>query len=199
MSALVSACIANLFAAFKGNENKKLMETDGITERLGSVGNQFAVTTILGFFMSIPLVIAKGEAAKFGQFVELFKSTPTLSANLIASGLWFYGYNELSTMTLKKTGAVTQSVANTFLESHSILSSCSDAESELEEFCFTPSLISFLPRRSKYTSNADDNSCIISGTYCFRGFSLHCALIWECQLEFVRLLLLYCTRQRLIL
>ena len=25
----------------------------------------------------------------------------------------FYGYNELATMTLKKTGAVTQSVANT--------------------------------------------------------------------------------------
>lgn len=113
MSALVSACIANLFAAFKGNENKKLMETEGLTERMGSVGNQFALTTILGFFMSIPLVIVKGEGAKFGQFMELFKTTPVLSANLIASGLWFYGYNELSTMTLKKTGAVTQSVANT--------------------------------------------------------------------------------------
>ena len=29
------------------------------------------------------------------------------------SALWFYGYNELSTATLKKTSAVTQSVANT--------------------------------------------------------------------------------------
>lgn len=29
------------------------------------------------------------------------------------SGLWFYGYNECATLTLKKTGAVTQSVANT--------------------------------------------------------------------------------------
>ena len=29
------------------------------------------------------------------------------------SALWFYGYNEVATMTLKKTGAVTQSVANT--------------------------------------------------------------------------------------
>jgi hypothetical protein len=28
-------------------------------------------------------------------------------------GLWFYGYNELATMTIKKTNAVTQSVANT--------------------------------------------------------------------------------------
>jgi solute carrier family 35 protein E1 len=113
VSALVSACIANLFAAFKGNENKKLMETEGLKERMGSVGNQFALTTILGFLMSVPFVVVKGEAAKFGQFVELFKTNPILSANLIASGLWFYGYNELSTMTLKKTGAVTQSVANT--------------------------------------------------------------------------------------
>lgn len=113
VSALVSACIANLFAAFKGNENKKLMETEGLKDRMGSVGNQFALTTILGFLMSIPFVFLKGEGAKFGQFVELFKNTPVLSANLIASGLYFYGYNELSTMTLKKTGAVTQSVANT--------------------------------------------------------------------------------------
>lgn len=112
VSALVSACIANLFAAFKGNENKKLMETEGLKERMGSVGNQFALTTILGFLMSIPLVLFK-EGAKMGQFVEIFKTNPAVSANLIASGLWFYGYNELATMTLKKTGAVTQSVANT--------------------------------------------------------------------------------------
>lgn len=112
VSALISACIANLFAAFKGNENKKLMETSGLKERMGSVGNQFALTTILATLMSVPLVYFK-EGHKFGEFISLFKSTPILSANLIASGLWFYGYNELATMTLKKTGAVTQSVANT--------------------------------------------------------------------------------------
>ena len=111
-SALISACIANLFAAFKGNENKKLMETEGLKDRMGSVGNQFALTTILGFLMSVPLVLAK-EGNKLGQFVDMFKTTPALKMNLIASGLWFYGYNELATMTLKKTGAVTQSVANT--------------------------------------------------------------------------------------
>lgn len=33
--------------------------------------------------------------------------------NLLYSGLYFYGYNELATMTIKKTNAVTQSVANT--------------------------------------------------------------------------------------
>ena len=34
-------------------------------------------------------------------------------AGLIASGMAFYLYNELATMTIKKTGAVTASVANT--------------------------------------------------------------------------------------
>merc|ERR1719246_354289 len=71
VSALVSACIANLFAAFKGNENKKLMETDGVKDRLGSVGNQFAVVSILAFIMSIPLLIVT-EGKKWGQFVELW-------------------------------------------------------------------------------------------------------------------------------
>lgn len=111
-SALISACIANLFAAFKGNENKKLMDTEGLKDRMGSVGNQFALTTILGFLMSIPVVLIK-EGSRLGEFANLFKTNPVISQNLIASGLWFYGYNELATMTLKKTGAVTQSVANT--------------------------------------------------------------------------------------
>jgi len=112
MSALVSACIANLFAAFKGNENKKLMETEGLKDRMGSVGNQFALTSILGFLMSVPVALLK-EGSKFGEFVQMYKTNPILSFNLIASGFWFYGYNELATMTLKKTNAVTQSVANT--------------------------------------------------------------------------------------
>ena len=47
------------------------------------------------------------------QFVELFKSSPDLQWNLIMSGLTFYLYNELATMTIKKTSAVTASVANT--------------------------------------------------------------------------------------
>ena len=112
VAALIAACIANLFAAFKGNENKKLMETSGLKQRIGSIGNQFALTTLLGFLMSIPVVLFQ-EGHKLGQFVEMFKTNPAISYNLIASGLWFYGYNELATMTLKKTGAVTQSVANT--------------------------------------------------------------------------------------
>jgi len=111
-SALISACLANMFAAVRGNENKKLMDTEGLKDRLGSVGNQFCITSILGFLLSIPFLILK-EGSKFGEFVEAFKTVPALKTNMIASALWFYGYNELSTMTLKKTNAVTQSVANT--------------------------------------------------------------------------------------
>jgi solute carrier family 35, member E1 len=111
-SALISACVANLFAAFKGNENKKLMETPGIKERIGSIGNQFAITSMMGFLLSIPLIILK-EGSRFGEFVQICKTSPALWVNLVASGLYFYGYNEVATMTLKKTGAVTQSVANT--------------------------------------------------------------------------------------
>jgi len=111
-SALISACIANMFAAVRGNENKKLMETPGIKDRIGSVGNQFALTSILGFLMSIPFFLAV-EGRRWPEFAQAFKTNKAVSANLIASGLWFYGYNEVSTMTLKKTGAVTQSVANT--------------------------------------------------------------------------------------
>lgn len=112
VSALISACIANMFAAVRGNENKKLMETPGIKDRIGSVGNQFAITSIMGFLLSIPVLIAK-EGSRFGEFLEIAKKSPAVWSNLVASGLWFYGYNEVATMTLKKTGAVTQSVANT--------------------------------------------------------------------------------------
>jgi solute carrier family 35 protein E1 len=111
-SALISACIANTFAAVKGNENKKLMVAPGIKERIGSVGNQFAITTILGFLMSIPFVLAK-EGGRLPEFIDLWKTSPAIWKNIVASGLWFYGYNECATMTLKKTNAVTQSVANT--------------------------------------------------------------------------------------
>lgn len=111
-SALFTAAIANCFAAFKGQENKKLMATDGLKDRIGCVGNQFALTTIFAFLFSIPLAIWR-EGSKFSEFCEIFKTNPVVKMNLIASGLWFYGYNELATMTLKKTGAVTQSVANT--------------------------------------------------------------------------------------
>ena len=110
--ALLAACIANVFAAFRANENKKLMDTPGLKDRIGSTGNQYAITTILGMIAMLPFFLVL-EASRWGEFVELFKSTPAVRNNLITSGLYFYLYNELSTLTIKKTSATTQSVANT--------------------------------------------------------------------------------------
>jgi len=110
--ALLAACVANLFAAFRSNENKKLMDTAGLSDRIGSTGNQFAISTILGTLSILPFWLLL-EAKRFGTFVELFKSSKALSSNLVTSGLYFYLYNELSTLTIKKTSATTQSVANT--------------------------------------------------------------------------------------
>jgi len=109
---LVGALVANAFAAFKGNESKKLMETPGIKERIGSVGNQFAIMTIIALLTSIPLAFFK-EGPRIQEFVTAFQTKPAVYQNVILSGLTFYGYNELATMTLTKISAVTQSVANT--------------------------------------------------------------------------------------
>merc|ERR1712196_570014 len=92
VSALIAACSANLFAAFKGNE--------------------FAVTQIMAFIMSLPLLYLT-EGSKWGEFRETLSTNSVVKNNFLYSGLFFYGYNELATMTIKKTNAITQSVANT--------------------------------------------------------------------------------------
>ena len=112
MTALQFGLLANCFAAFKGSESKKLMTDPGIKKRYGGVGNQYAVTEILAFLISLPVMFLT-EGAKFGEFIELFKTSRDLQFNLVMSGMMFYLYNELATMTIKATGAVTASVANT--------------------------------------------------------------------------------------
>lgn len=109
---LVGALIANLFASFKGAENKKLIETPGLKDRIGGVGNQFAIMTIVSFIVSVPLVYFK-EGPKFNDFVHLFQTKEAVWQNVILSGITFYAYNELATNTLTKISAVANSVANT--------------------------------------------------------------------------------------
>jgi solute carrier family 35 protein E1 len=109
---LAGALIANMFAAFKGCESKKLMETAGLKDRMGSTGNQFAIMTIISLLVSIPLVFIR-EGERLGQFVEIIQKDSNVFNNVILSGLTFYGYNELATMTLTKISAVANSVANT--------------------------------------------------------------------------------------
>jgi len=111
-TALVFGMLSNAFAAFKGSENKKLMTTEGIKERMGGVANQFALTECLAFLISVPVMIAT-EGDKWGEFVALVQKDRKLQIGLLVSGLSFYLYNELATMTIKATGPVTASVANT--------------------------------------------------------------------------------------
>merc|ERR1712060_953533 len=111
-TALVFGMIGNAFAAFKGSENKKLMSMPGVKEAYAGVANQFAVTEILAFLISLPVMFAT-EGAKFGEFCSLLMSSRELQIGFAVSGMSFYLYNELATMTIKATGAVTSSVANT--------------------------------------------------------------------------------------
>ena len=110
--ALIFGMIGNSFAAFKGSENKKLMTKEGIKDRMGGVANQFALTEVIGFFISVPVMLAT-EGKSMGKFLSLLTTSKELQMGLLLSGMSFYLYNELATMTIKKTGAVTASVANT--------------------------------------------------------------------------------------
>ena len=47
------------------------------------------------------------------SFCNLLLTDRKLQIGLVVSGMTFYLYNELATMTIKATGAVTSSVANT--------------------------------------------------------------------------------------
>merc|ERR1719393_1150090 len=79
---------------------------------MGGVANQFALTEILAFLISLPVMFLT-EGFQFGTFLNLLFTEPKLQKGLAISGMSFYLYNELATLTIKATGAVTSSVANT--------------------------------------------------------------------------------------
>merc|ERR1712023_441573 len=66
--------------------------------------------TFVNMFMTDSL---ETTSMKGKKTIVSVKENTGLQYNLIASGMTFYLYNELATMTIKKTGAVTASVANT--------------------------------------------------------------------------------------
>jgi len=111
-TALIAGMLGNIFAAFKGTETKKLMKLDGVKERYQGVGNQFAVTEVLAFLVSVPVMIFT-EGAKWGEFCSLMMTSKELQLGLAVSGMTFYLYNELATLTIKAVGPVASSVANT--------------------------------------------------------------------------------------
>merc|ERR1712203_1299266 len=94
-TALVFGMIGNAFAAFKGSENKKLMITPGIKDRYAGVANQFAVTEILAFLVSVPVMLLV-EGGNFAKFCKLLCTSSQLQLGLAVSGMAFYLYNELA-------------------------------------------------------------------------------------------------------
>merc|ERR1712054_341702 len=104
-SSLFIASVANAFAAVKGGETKRLMDAPGLKDRMGSIGNQFAIMTINSFIFCLILsLICEGH--KLGSFIQFIRSGgkgAIVLKNMVASGLWFYFYNELATITIAKT------------------------------------------------------------------------------------------------
>eukprot|EP00667_Euglena_gracilis_P009188 EG_transcript_9317 len=110
--ACAAVLASNVFSAMRSNESRKAMQTPGLKDRLGSVGNQFAVTTILCFLLGLPLSLIK-EWHMLPTLGRELAGNPAVLAHIVSAGWWFYIYNEVSTLVVKRTGALTQSVLNT--------------------------------------------------------------------------------------
>jgi len=111
--ALAAASIANIASAFRGGENKRVMEDKELKANIGGVGNAYAITTVWAAIMLIPLIFISGEYEKMGEFNKMWQTNSTLRWNTYMAGLTFYLYNEVSTLALKSISGVTHSVANT--------------------------------------------------------------------------------------
>ena len=61
------------FCALRRNSSDATPSSSGLSDRIGSTGNQFALTTLLGTACLLPFFLGL-EASRFGQFVELFKT-----------------------------------------------------------------------------------------------------------------------------
>ena len=86
--ALLAVATANIFNALKGNENKRCMEAPGLSERIGSVGNQYALTLILSWMLSLPVVLWK-EGHQLQSFLLLLQVCP-VAVKIVMLGTEMY-------------------------------------------------------------------------------------------------------------
>jgi solute carrier family 35 protein E1 len=116
---LIAASTANVASAFRGAENKRIMDDAALKKAVGGTGNAYAITTLWATVILAPMIFISGEYAKLTEFKAIWAadgvkgSIMNLQFNTIMSGLTFYGYNEVSTMALKSLSGVSHSVANT--------------------------------------------------------------------------------------
>ena len=79
-TALVAGMLGNIFAAFKGTENKRLMDDKDLKKRFAGVANQFAVTEVMAFIVSVPVMMAT-EGAQWGKFWALLQTDKDLQVS----------------------------------------------------------------------------------------------------------------------
>merc|ERR1711924_475018 len=116
---IVKAAEPAVAAAFRGQENKRVMADPELKTAVGGAGNTYAITTIWATIMLLPSIAISGEFARLSSFQDMWAADGkkgtigNLQFNTAMSGLTFYLYNEVSTIALKKISGVTHSVANT--------------------------------------------------------------------------------------
>jgi len=117
-AALLAASTANIAAAFRGGENKKIM-SGNLKTAIGSVGNAYALTTLWATIILIPTIFISGEYKKMDAYIAMWNADGkpgtigNFRFNIVMSGLTFYLYNEVSTIALGSLSGVSHSVANT--------------------------------------------------------------------------------------
>ena len=79
---------------------------------------------------------------------------PAGRSNVLTSGLYFYLYNELSTLVVKKTSATTQSVANTAKVRTFLAPPCTTASRQHRHACCAFSASSSEPLHPFHSSHA---------------------------------------------
>jgi solute carrier family 35 protein E1 len=140
---LINGSIANIFAAIKNQENKKLITNKPFVNDIGGVVNIFAVTNLFAFGISFVVMIIK-DYKYLPLFYNFWITNKELRDHTIYSGLMFYLYNELSTLTLKQISSVSQSIANTFKRILVIIGTAIVMHEEIGYIKFAGSMIAII-------------------------------------------------------
>jgi len=109
---LMAGCVANTFAAFKGQESHHL--SGDFQASIGGAMQQYNFVNLLAFILSMPLVLYK-ESDNLNQFYSLVVVNVDMGVikPIVLSGFFFFLYNFAVLKSLKKVTAATSSVANT--------------------------------------------------------------------------------------
>jgi len=126
MLSLTGAMMSNLGSALRGiyskifmNKRKEAMEADPDMEddRL-TAANMYALITIHAILVSFPFAVwfeIAEIASTWNESLDKHEISSTeLTMNALASGVFYYTYNEVAFVTLSNIHAVTHAVANTF-------------------------------------------------------------------------------------